>query len=136
MTAVMSFHIRQRQEMGLKLSTSFLLPGSFKHKIVLPKVSHSGNSSVFPIQKVSNSPMKASQLFQPESLHSVPTRSFPICHLSTPGSYHISCYLQLVQLVIPSVIADVTQPFRTSIVLITHTPNATPKRFCFSLHRR
>lgn len=33
--------------MGLKLSTAFPLLWSLKHRIVLPKVSHSGSSSLF-----------------------------------------------------------------------------------------
>ena len=46
-TSAMSFHMRGRQEMGLKLSTAFPLPWSFKHRIVLPKVCHSGSSSSY-----------------------------------------------------------------------------------------
>ena len=40
-----SFHMRGKQEMGPELSTAFSLLWSFKHRIVLPKVSHSGSSS-------------------------------------------------------------------------------------------
>ena len=45
MTPVMSFDMRGKQEMGLKLSTAFPLRWSFKHRIVRPKVSYFGSSS-------------------------------------------------------------------------------------------
>ena len=59
------------------------------------------------------------------------TPSLVLWQLSTLTGYHIRCYLQFSLLVIPNVILDIIQPFRTSIMLFTYTPDVTPKLLTF-----
>ena len=118
--------------MGLKLSTAFSLLWSLKHRLVLPKVSHSGSSSLFQMLFKCSAILPGSPLSffdQKPCTPSLPG-TFRFGNFTATG-YHIRCYLWFPLLVIPNVILDVVQPFRTPIMHFTYTQNVSSRLLTF-----